>query len=302
MKRILVVYNPRSSQFGKVRQEVLDKLVRIKGCLVGKYEVEKTGIDKNVEKLAGILLDDDLVIAAGGDATGVIAANAIMRSGKDATLAALPYGNFNDLARTLGVKSVDNILTGPSLNSKIYPLEIWVDGEMVRYATCYVTVGMMAESVKIYDKPKVRKKLKTRLGRKIGSYTAVAGWYFKNRKKKCFMPKFTLNGKVMNDSTSDYVAVNGRYVARLMKGGSDYKKTKTFRSGAYELTKFWRLFGFMSKSIIFQVPGAETQGDKLDFMEPVNVSIQAEGESIDLKGVHRIEIKKSQKYLRVIVL
>ena len=33
-----------------------------------------------------------------------------MKSGKSATLTVLPYGNFNDLARTLGTKKLDDIL------------------------------------------------------------------------------------------------------------------------------------------------------------------------------------------------
>ena len=74
--------------------------------------------------------------------------------------------------------------------AKYYPLEIFVDGKFVRYATCYVTVGMMGEAVKLYNKPKMRKTLKTVFGRKIGSYTKLAKWYFKNRHKKQFLPAF----------------------------------------------------------------------------------------------------------------
>ena len=116
------------------------------------------------------------------------------------------------------------------------------------------------------------------------------------------MPKLILNGKEMSDIVSDYVAMNGRYMARVMKGDGEYKKPKSFRSGVFELGGFWRLFAFMCRSILTQVPGAETKGDELKFVEPANVSVQAEGEKIELKNVHRIEIRKSQKYLKAIVL
>ena len=241
--------------------------------------------------------DGDLVIAAGGDATGVIAANAILKSEKDVTLAVLPYGNFNDLSRTLGTKTLDDIFGRPV---KYYPLEIYVDGKFFRYATCYVTVGMMGEAVKLYDTPKVRRKLKTNFGRKISSYTELARWYFKNRHKKQFLPDFKLNGKMQPQKTSDYAAVNGSYMARVMKGSNDFKKPRIFRSETDKLTNFWRLIKLMLKSIFKQVPGSETTGDIIEFIKPATVEMQAEGEYRTFNNISKIEIKKGNKCLKVI--
>lgn len=109
MKQLFILYNPNSSRSADVKRGVLDHQKDFKGYLIGKYEVEKTDVDKNATKFAKLLKDGDLVIAAGGDATGVIAANAILKSEKDVTLAVLPYGNFNDLSRTLGTKTLDDI-------------------------------------------------------------------------------------------------------------------------------------------------------------------------------------------------
>ena len=50
MQRILIVYNPRSSRYSDVKNEVLDKVTSLKGYMIGKYEVEKTDVDKNAEK------------------------------------------------------------------------------------------------------------------------------------------------------------------------------------------------------------------------------------------------------------
>ena len=109
MKRYIVVYNPRSSRYNDVRAEVLNKLTELSGCIIGKYEVKPTDVEQNSAELAKILKTDDLIIAAGGDATGVIAVNAILKSEKDVTLAVLPFGNFNDLSRTLGTSSFESI-------------------------------------------------------------------------------------------------------------------------------------------------------------------------------------------------
>ena len=109
MKRLFIVYNPRSSRFLDVKKEVIDKTKSLKGYMVGKYEVEPTDVDENAKNLAKILKDGDLVLSAGGDATASISANGILRSNKDVTLAVLPYGNFNDLARTLGAKKFEDL-------------------------------------------------------------------------------------------------------------------------------------------------------------------------------------------------
>ncbi len=324
MKRLLVVYNPRSSRYSDVRREVLDRLPSLKGFLIGKYEVAPTSIEDNVAKLSKIIKDDDLVISAGGDATGVIASSAILKSGKSATLSALPYGNFNDLARTLGTKSLEDALHGwvtdmeglPRSTRRVepregnvrqdppsehlYPLEIYVDGKFYRYATCYVTIGMMGEAVAIYDSPALRRKLKTKFGRKISSYTFLAKWYFTHRHKKAFLPDFKLNGKLQPKKTSDYAAVNGRYMARVMKGGEDYKDPKIFRHETDRLTSFWRLFKLMAKSILHRIPGSSTTGDTLDFLEPATVTLQSEGESTTFKDIKKIEIRKSKKCLKVV--
>ena len=302
MKRIFVVYNPRSSRFCDVKKEVLSHLPKLKGCIIGKYEVEPTDVDQNAIKFAKLLKDGDFVISAGGDATGVICSNAILNSNKEVTLAVLPYGNFNDFARTLGTMKFENLgITHSDVKAtKYYPLEIIIDGKHFRYATCYATVGMTAEAVPLFDNPKTRKKLQKGHKSSWRSYIYLAKWYFKNRHKKVFIPEFKLNGKLQPNKTSDYAAVNGRFMCRVMKGGHDYRDPKVFRSMTYRLTNFWRLFGLMTKSILVRTPGNETTGDILEFIQPSTVALQAEGEYYTFKNVKKIEVRKSKKFLKVI--
>lgn len=302
MKRLLVVYNPRSSRYADVREEALGKLSDLSGYIVGKYEVQKGNVDNNAKIFAELLKDGDIVVAAGGDATGVIAANGILKSGKDAILAVLPYGNFNDLSRTLGTSNFEDIFAKETEVRNYYPLEVQIDGKLFRYATCYVTIGMMAEAVHLYDTPKMRKTLRSASGRNVGSYTSLASWYFRNRHKKQFLPEFKLNGVLQPTKTSDYAAVNGRYMARVMKGGEDYLKPDVFRSETDRLTNFWRLFKLMIRSMFFRVPGDETTGDVLEFVGPAEIEIQAEGEYKTFTNVKKVEIRKAKKCLKVMSL
>ena len=298
MKRIFLVYNPRSSRFCDVKKEVLDKLPKLKGYVIGKFEVEPTDVDQNASVFAKLLKDGDLVISAGGDATGIIASNAILKSNKNVTLAVLPYGNFNDLSRTLGINNFDDIFHHSSID--YYPLEIYIDDKFFRYATCYVTIGMTAEAVPLFDEPKIRKNLQKGHKSSWRSYLYLVRWYFKHRHKKTFIPEFKLNGRLQPKKTSDYAAVNGSSMCRVMKGGQDYLAPKTFRSMTDRLTNFWRLFKLMVKSIWVRTPGNETEGDLLEFLKPSTVSLQAEGEYKTFENINRIEIKKSKKCLKMI--
>ena len=301
MQRLIIVYNPNSSQYVHVREEILDKISDLKGYIIGKFTIEKTNFESNVARLMKVLKDGDLVLSAGGDATAAISANAIINSKKDATLAVLPYGNFNDLARTLGTMKLEDInLKGQRTSGCLYPLEAVIDGKHWRYATCYFTIGMTAEAVELFDNPKIRRKMQKGHKSSWRSYLQLASWYFRNRHKKVFIPEFSLNGKPQNPKISDYAAVNGRSMSRVMKGGDDYKKPYVFRSEVERTISFLKLFVLMTKSIFHRVPGTETKGDVLEFKNPATIELQAEGEYKVFENVKKIEIKKGDTCLKVI--
>ena len=158
---------------------------------------------------------------------------------------------------------------------------------------------MTAKAVGIYNQPRMRAKLKKSFGRKISSYTELSKWYFKHR-RECILPEFKLNGKLQPRKTSDYAAVNGRSMARVMKGGEDYRDPKFFHSETDRLISFYRLFKLMLKSIVFRTPGSPTKGDVLEFISPSTITLQAEGESETINNVKTIEIKKGGVCLKVI--
>ena len=57
----------------------------------------------------------------------------------------------------------------------------------------------------------------------------------------------------------------------------------------------------MVKSIFVQIPGSSTKGDVLEFIELGRVEIQAEGESLAFENMKKIEIRKADKWVKVIV-
>ena len=153
-----------------------------------------------------------------------------------------------------------------------------------------------------FDDKKIRKKLQKGHKSSWRSYIYLMKWYFKNRRKKTFIPEFKINGELQHKKTSDYAAVSGSSMCRVMKGGKDFLKPDVFRSYADRLaTNFWRLTKLMTKSILSRVPGKETKGDILEFIEPSTVSLQAEGEYKTFENIKIIEVRKPKKCLKVIL-
>lgn len=299
MQRIIIVYNPRSSRHALVQKEVLEKLRDLEGFLVGKYEVRPTDVDDNARQLAKILRDDDLVISAGGDGTATITLNGIILSNTNAKLGVLGYGNFNDLARTLGAKNLQDIIDGKV--AELWPLDIKINDRHWRYSACYVTMGMFAESTAVFDKKTIRKKLKSGgKSRTIYSLIQLVKWYFANWGKR-FIPNFKLNNQQVRKNVTDYLAINGRSMAKMMRGGGWFLKKSGFRSRVACFGNLFELCWFMLRSIVHRVPGSDTEVDILEFTEPAELEIQAEGEYQRLKNVRKIEVRKATRPVRVIL-
>lgn len=298
-KRIIIVYNPRSSRAGDVEVEVMDVARRLKGYVVGRFMVEQIGVMENAKNLAKVLVDGDLVVSAGGDGTASIALNGVVKSKKMVSLAVLPYGNFNDVAMTFGVKTLRQALMQKSV--EVWPLEVRVNDKLWRYALSYVTVGMMAEATEIFEEKKLRKRMQRgRLG-VVRSGWMLFVWWLGNRGRK-FMPKGKLNEHILRAGVTDYFAMNGRVAGGVLRDQGKMKDEKVFLSGALELARFLKLFGFLLRGNWGKM-GEDldlTEGDVLEFEKPSRVEVQAEGEFERMEGVSRIEIRKGRRGVRMV--
>lgn len=288
MNRLIVVFNSKSSRSIIAQREISEKARKLPGFLVGKYEVLPTNVDDNALKLSKILQDGDLVVAVGGDATASIGMNGCLLSGKDVVFSALSFGNFGDVAHYFGNLEFSEVIErfGRKETREFYPIDVRVDGEHFRYAAGYATVGMMAESVEIFNQEKNRNKMKKKKRTEFSSYRWLAKWYFKNRKKE-FLP----------NQVSDYFAINGKNIAKIMNGG-DFGFSREFQRGKYKLAGFFSLCEFMFRAIFFHIPGEKKRKDELVFSEKRALTIQMEGESKDFV-CQKIEFLKN-KTLKVI--
>ncbi|MDR3298099.1 MAG: acylglycerol kinase family protein [Candidatus Nomurabacteria bacterium] len=299
MKRLMLVYNPRSSRFKDVEREVLAKARHLKGWMLGKFEVSDTDVDDNARRLARVLRDGDLVVAAGGDGTATIALNGIMKSGyPEIRFSVLGFGNFNDMARSFGKPTLDQILSSKQAQ-KAYPLECKIDDQHFRYGMCYFTIGMFAEACAVFDFPEVRKKLRHKRKKSVFfSVLELAKWWREHRKDQ-FLPPLKVNKK-HHENISDYVAINSTSMAKVMHSAKWFLKSRTFRSTVGNLTSLCGLSRIVIPSILTGVPGDNTAQSTIILDKPAKIMFQAEGEYKKMPVTEKIEITKSPRPVWII--
>ena len=100
---------------------------------------------------------------------------------------------------------------------------------------------------------------------------------------------------------SDYLAVNGATMAKMMRGDEKCSLSRTeFLSATGRLTSFFRLVIFMMRSVLFKVPARVVKEAILDFSEEGEIEIQAEGEYKKVSGVKQIVISKSEQAVKIL--
>ena len=282
--RVILVCNRKSTGYKRVEKEVVKPLrefiLQQKGMTFLRFDVESPTLEENAERLSKLIMDGDVVLVAGGDGTAGIGVNGIMQSGKDAKFYVIPYGNFNDIIQILR----------PNSGKKVYPIEALIDGKHFRYALAYFTVGMMAESTKIFDDEKVRRKLRKSKFNLIFSLKTLLMWFFVNRKKDYI----TIDGQ----KYSDILVVNGKNVARLMKGG-DYYLGENFLYTEQRLNNLFAMVFFMLQAMFSGIPGKKLKNKTIHFEEKQRIFIQSEGEYKDLV-VQEISFSKSDKSIEIL--
>ena len=302
MKRLVIVYSPNSARFSEVDKKVIQKARKLKGWMICKFEVKEAPLLEDAAELAKIIRKDDLVLAAGGDGTAAMVTNAILMSGKLATLAVMPFGNFNDFATTLGRMSFEKIIRKFEEGRYIdyYPMDVRVNGEHYIYASVYFMVGMMAEAAGVMKEPKTRQKLKKARNRMLFSARKTFFWLLRNKRRKDLLPEVKLNGEKLRSGTTDYVAMNGNSMIGLLPGGVWYRAPRQFWSGTMRNRSVWRMFAKFMKALEGELPGGESEEDVLEFGRASSVFVHTEGENEKLEKVKEIRIIKAGKSLRVI--
>ncbi|MCL2445096.1 hypothetical protein FWD07_03210 [Candidatus Saccharibacteria bacterium] len=305
-RRVVLIYNPKSSRACEVEREVLLplRLLFPHGNLI-EHKISSQIFEENITEISKVLHENDIVISAGGDGTAAIASNAILAtSHKNISIGYLGFGNFDDFAGvfTGRHKTIHDLIAHISHTVDTHPLEVLIDDKHLRFSVLYTTLGITAASCDQFEDKSRRKTLaRSKYKKLIYSLSVMIRFYFRVRRTYRITP-YTLNEKSITRST-DFFAMNTPRSARILRyRGELYRDPRNFLTTPRDFSRITNLASFMIKSFFGRMPGHVTDSATLVFDNPTELDIQSEGEHRHLKNVQKITIKKSTKHLNVIKL
>lgn len=300
-RRIVVVTNKNSTGAKNVERSVLIPL-RQENISFDQFQTPSPDTEANIAAMQDFFRDGDRIISAAGDGTAMQVTNAVLRSKlHDADVGFLPFGNFNDLARSH--KARDPVaLSQSSLTVEHAPLSVGVNGEYWRDAPSYVTLGWTALAAEQFGNSTSREAMQSspeafKLGR---SLLQLAESYFKNR--HTMLPEFhTSDSSVVRKAVTDFIAINSPRVGSIVRSDRDYFDSDQFGTAEADVSKILPNIPFGLKALTGHTPAKPVTAATLQFKEHSRVPIQSEGEFEYLENVRTIEIEKDPtKILRVI--
>lgn len=299
-RRLVIAHNPHSARAKTVQSQVFDRLDEA-GYLYETIEVQQAHLDDNVARLAPLIRPNDIVLSAAGDGSAHAVAHTIIKANQPGVwLGFLAFGNFNDVANTFNGKQslVDPVsLLESSKPEEIKPLSIIVDDVKLRNALLYFTLGWTAKAANRFDDPKLRHKIKHGGAGLVKSLWHL-GWYYLQTRRDSQVLDFKLDGNKY--SGTDIIVANGPTVARLFKTGQHYYRRDDFLFKVLNVRWLLPNVPFLLSGLIGKMKGQKMQKAELMFMSPTEVTVQCDGEVVNLKNTTKIEVIKSDQSITVL--
>jgi hypothetical protein len=309
LERTLVVRNIASSRADKVQSNVIDRLQEnLPDSSIHEFWTPSANRNITTDAIAEEIQPGDNIIVAAGDGTSNAVVNAYIQADVEgAKIGFLPYGNFNDMAATFtDAKTRLNpalMLADSTRQVEVNPLEVFVNGEHVRYAMLYATLGWTAMAASLFDRPEARQGLQDGKANLAASLLDIAKMYFKTRKASSLPPFQRQGDPHTHNSTTDVLAVNGPIMAKIIRTQEPFYAGKEFLSQDLDVSGFLRNANFLGRSGInfalgthFKLPGTTVTSDRVVF-DGASLPMQLDGEFLQLDGVDRLAISKDQSDL-----
>lgn len=299
-RRLVISHNPHSSRASEVQRQVFDRL-EAAGYVYETIEVRQAHLDENVARLAPQIRPGDIILSAAGDGSAHATAHAVMAANQPGvSLGFLAYGNFNDLPNTFNSKFTlrDPVaFLDQASPREVWPINVAVDGQPLRSALLYATVGWTAQAAGQYDDPEVRHNI-THGGAGIVRSLGRTGVYYLKSRRSSGLPPFRYAGKVYKKT--DLLFANGPAVARLFKTGSNYYLQSVFLFRMLNVRWVTPNLPFLVAGLLGRMRGEAVPAVKIEFTAPYTGHLQCDGEVVNLKSIETIEVTKASRALEVL--
>ncbi len=289
IKNLIIVQNSQSTRF-----ESIHRLFQLLDAYELTYEVYHTpsaDTEENIQAMQQDLPDGAMIISAAGDGTAMQVINAVLRAEKgETTLGFVPFGNFNDIARSHAKRghTVIDMLTAPVVES--HPITIEADGEYWRHAPAYVTLGWTALAASRFSDRESRESMQHNgnSATRTNSLRQLSKHYFDNRHLK--LPPFRLNGdEELFTEVTDILAINNPRVGSIVRSNELYFDSPNFGSRAnINVSHILPNMPFVIKALFGRAPFEATDELHISFEDTASLPIQTEGEfqQLEAKEIH----------------
>lgn len=256
----------------------------------------------NVARLAPRIQPGDVILSAAGDGSAHAVFHSVLAANQPGVeLGFLAFGNFNDIPHVFNTKdSLHDPVTflEKAKTETIWPLSVVVNGEPLRSALLYATIGWTAQAAGQFDDPTTRGKL-IHGGAGIIKSLWTTGWYYLKTRRRSLLPPFRYDGKACKKT--DLIFANSPTVARLFHTSKQYYQQEVFLFRMLDVRSVIKNIPFLISGLIGRMRGSEETEVTLEFEAPSLVPIQCDGEVVELEDVSRVEVKKAAMPLTVLV-
>lgn len=299
-RRLVIAHNPHSSRASDVKRLVFDRLDEA-GYKYETIEVRQAPLEENVRLLAPEIREDDVILSAAGDGSAHAVAHAVMAASQPGVeLGFLAFGNFNDVPNTFNSsKSLRDPVAflEQARPETVWPLEVLVDGNPLRSALLYVTVGWTAQAANRFDDPKLRHKIKNGGAGLIKSLWRL-GWYYLKTRRQASLPPLRYDGA--DYKKTDLLFANGPSVARLFKTGKSYYTQPVFLFRMLNVRWLLPNIPFLAMGLLGRMRGEEVPSALVEFDEPSAMKLQCDGEVVLVENTTSIQVQKATEALTVL--
>jgi len=197
--RALAVINRRAGGFAEDKLRAIEKALTLRRIYLDKPESERI-VDK-------YLVESELVLSCGGDGTFNYLAERVLRTNASVPLAYCPFGTGNDLGRSIGIRSLDQLLSSiKKFDLKRIDVIRLSQGSRARYVVNALDFGVG---------PEISRFLEEHRG--LGWISILIALPLKLLPASSFFVNIKCDGEYYRWRTIETIVGNGRYLGRGIK-------------------------------------------------------------------------------------
>jgi hypothetical protein len=307
-KRLVVVHSPASSRAPEYAKKVtaeLSKIAAARHLELREIAIDDTPYFAAVQLICDTLRDGDVVFGAGGDGVNQATLQGIFASNRDVAAGFLPLGNANDFATALNgrIKNPEKILDSPTLD--FHPLELTINHQEKFFIAAYATFGVTAVAVDYLNSAETR-DTRRRL-HNLPPMAALRPRQFAQMSRdinNLAFPAFRRDGAIYHDDSVGFFLVPAAKGVLRAPGVSNFLAREDFffhsdnvrhKSGKSWLSKGLRAGRWATLGL----PGAVSDFEKLEFLEPADMTIHVGGDTVKLEKVRTISAERAQLSVKI---